>query len=104
MHVPTHHVLALTNYMNLTLKRKIVLAAILQFGILLTTVILWEQARDNFFTVFDNSVEVTREERVEFTLDALIADRANSWLKGPEALEYAKEQVTSEVIKELSKE
>jgi hypothetical protein len=86
------------------MKKKLVYGAIAIISLCLFTIILWEQVRDGFFTVFDNSVEMTREEaQVEFTLDALISAKAESWLTGPEALEYAKNQVRGEVIDELSK-
>ena len=86
------------------MKKKLVYGAIAMISLCLFTIILWEQVRDGFFTVFDNSVEMTREEeQVEFTLDALITAKADTWLGTPEALEYAKNQVRGEVIDELSK-
>jgi hypothetical protein len=86
------------------MKKKLVYGAIAIISLCLFTIILWEQVRDGFFTVFDNSVEMTREEeQVEFTLDALITAKADTWLGTPEALEYAKNQVRGEVIDELSK-
>ncbi len=86
------------------MKKKLVYGAIAIMSLCLFTIILWEQVRDGFFSVFDNSVEMTREEeQVEFTLDALITAKADTWLGTPEALEYAKNQVRGEVIDELSK-
>ena len=86
------------------MKKKITYYALAVFALSLFTIILWEQVRGSFFTVFDNSVEMTREEeQVEFTLDALISAKAETWLGSPEALEYARTQVTEEVINELGK-
>jgi hypothetical protein len=85
------------------MKKKITYYALSVLTLSLFTIILWEQARDTFFANFDPRVEMTREEKVELTIDALINARAESWLKGPDALEYAQNQVRGEVIKELSK-
>lgn len=89
--------------MKLTLTRKIVLASLATFAVALFAVILWEQVRDDFFSRFDNTVEMRSVEPVEFTLDALIDEKADSWLKSPEAYEYARTQVTEDVINELGK-
>jgi hypothetical protein len=86
------------------MKKKITYYALAVFALSLFTIILWEQVRDSFFATFDNSVTVVREEeKVELTLDALISAKAESWLKSPEAAEYARTQVTEEVINELGK-
>ena len=86
------------------MKKKITYYALAVFALSLFTVILWEQVRDEFFKTFDNSVVVVREEeKVELTLDALINAKAEAWLNGPEAFEYAKNQVRGAVIDELSK-
>lgn len=68
---------------------------------LLTTIMLWENVRH----YFDNTVEAVQQEKeVELTLEALTTARAESWLKSPEALEYAKNQVRGDIIEELSKQ
>jgi hypothetical protein len=86
------------------MKKKLVYGALAIMSLCLFTIILWEQVRDGFFANFDNTVSVSREEeRAELTLEALINAKAESWLKGAEALEYAKNQVRGEVIDELSK-
>lgn len=79
--------------------KKLIIGAVVVLS-LLTTIMVWENVRD----YFDTSVEyVQEEEQVELTLDALTTARAESWLKSPEALEYAKNQVRGDIIDELSK-
>lgn len=85
------------------MKQKITYYSLAVLSLCLFTVILWEQVRDEFFANFDTTIVVTQEEKVELTLEALIESKATSWLKSPEALEYAKSHVTEDVINELGK-
>lgn len=86
------------------MKKKITYWSLGVFALCLFTIILWEQVRDPFFSNFNTTVEVVREEeQVELTLENLIKAKAETWLKSPEALDYAKTQVTESVIDELSK-
>ena len=86
------------------MKKKITYYALAIASLSLFTVILWEQVRDDFFANFDTTVEITKEEEgVELTLDNLIKAKAEAWLDSPAGLEYARTQVTEEVINELGK-
>lgn len=85
------------------MKKKITYWALGVVSLCLFTVILWEQVRDGFFANFDTEVSVVREDPVELTLDNLINAKAEDWLLSTEAMEYARTQVTEDVINELGK-
>ena len=85
------------------MKRKIIYGAIGVVALITFSIIVWEGVRDSFFSMFPE-VEVVRVDSSPTTIDGLIAERAASWLKGPEALDIAKEKVTKDVIDELSKQ
>lgn len=71
--------------------------------VIVPSIVGWEGVRDHVFALFPSDVEVSQVISRPTTIDGLIEERAQSWLKGPEAFEYAKEKVTDEVIRELSK-
>ena len=85
-------------------KKKITFWTAVILADLVLTIAVWEFVRDDLIALIpDNSVEYVRQDAEPTTVEGIVEARAYSWLKGPEALEYAKKQVTGELIEELSK-
>ena len=64
----------------------------------------WEQVREDVVDRFTGETQVVeQQDKQPTTIDGLIEEQAHSWLKSPEALKYAKAQVTEKVVEELSK-
>lgn len=69
------------------------------------TVVAWEVVWEDKFDAWFNSDTVSVERQVETptTIDGMIEDMARDYLKSPEALEWATQEVTKETVEELSK-
>ena len=89
---------------KLSTSEKIVYSSI---GLLVLSVAViygWEQIRQPIFDTFNGETAVLeRSVSKPTTIEGLIEEQAQSWLQSPEALDYAKQQVTEKVVEDLSK-
>lgn len=88
------------------LKKKFIIGFLFYTTVVIfATVVVWETRYADAFKNWFNSEPITiqREEKQPTTIEEMINQKAEDYLKGPEAFEWAKQKVTEETVKELSK-
>lgn len=85
-------------------KKNIIKWAVFIIVLMLATIIGWEQVDGRLADWYEGeTITYIKQDVVPTTVEGIIDAKARSWLKGPEAYEYAKEQVTKQLIDELGK-